>query len=157
VATTWGFDINHIYHGRERVDQGPLPAPFTEVEAKCAIRAMCAYNAPGPDGVGPGLYAAAWAAVKPVIMRFISAFHNEEVDLQHINRAPIVLIPKSRAAVTQSTFCPVSLQNCLVEILTKLLTSRLQQQIARLVDVDQTGCIKGRSISENFVVATELV
>jgi hypothetical protein len=157
VATTWGININHIYDGRERVDQGPLPAPITGVEARCAIRAMCTYNMPGPDGVGLGLYTTAWVAVKPVIMQFISAIHNEEVDLQHINRALIVLIPKSRAAVTQSAFCPVSLQNCLVEILTKLLTSRLQQQIARLVDVDQTGCIKGRSISENFVVATELV
>lgn len=42
-------------------------------------------------------------------------------------------------------------------ILTKLLTSRLQYQISKLVDVDQTGFIKGRSISENFVLATELV
>jgi len=82
VATTWGFDINRIYDGRERVEHGPLLAPFTEAEARCAVHAMCAYSAPGPDGVGPGLYAAAWTAVKPAIMRFISAFHNEEVDLQ---------------------------------------------------------------------------
>jgi predicted ribonuclease YlaK len=44
-----------------------------------------------------------------------------------------------------------------VKILTKLLTSRLQQQISKLVDVDQIGFIKGRSIPENFVLATELV
>lgn len=39
----------------------------------------------------------------------------------------------------------------------KLLTSRLQRQISRLVDADQTGFIRGRSISENFVLAMELV
>jgi hypothetical protein len=44
-----------------------------------------------------------------------------------------------------------------MKILTKLLMSRLQQQISALVDVDQTGFIEGRSISENFVMATELV
>jgi len=111
VATTWGFDINQIYDGREHVDQGPLLAPFTEVEARCAVRAMCAYSAPGPNGVGPGLYATAWTAVKPAIMRFINAFHNEEVYLQRINRALIVLIPKSQTVVTPSTFRLVSLQN----------------------------------------------
>lgn len=74
-----------------------------------------------------------------------------------VNRALIVLIPKSQAAATPSAFRPVSPQNCPVKILTKLLTSRLQQQIARLIDVDQTGFIKGRSITENFVLATELI
>jgi hypothetical protein len=39
----------------------------------------------------------------------------------------------------------------------KTLTSRLQLQIGGLVDVDQTGFLAGRSISENFVYATELV
>ena len=34
VATARGFDINHIYDGRERVEQGPLLLPFTEVEAR---------------------------------------------------------------------------------------------------------------------------
>jgi hypothetical protein len=33
----------------------------------------------------------------------------------------------------------------------------LQQQLPKLIDVDQTGFIKGRSILENFVYATELV
>lgn len=65
-------------------------------------------------------------------MRFLRAFHDEQVDLQRINRALIVLIPKTEAAATPSVFKPVSLQNCPVKILTKLLTSRLQQQISRL-------------------------
>jgi hypothetical protein len=33
----------------------------------------------------------------------------------------------------------------------------LQRDIPRLIDVDQTGFIKGRSISENFIYALELV
>lgn len=118
---------------------------------------MSADSAPGHDGVGPVFYAAAWTTAKPAIMRFLRAFHDKQVDLQRINRALIVLIPKTEAAATPSAFRPVSLQNCPIKILTKLLTSRLQQQISSLVDVDQTGFIRGRSISENFVLATELV
>jgi len=37
------------------------------------------------------------------------------------------------------------------------MTSRLQQQIQNLIDIDQTGFIRGQSISENFIYATELV
>lgn len=44
-----------------------------------------------------------------------------------------------------------------MKILTKQLTSQLQLQIARLIDPDQNGFTKGRSIVENFVLATELV
>src|SRR5687768_2857608 len=38
-----------------------------------------------------------------------------------------------------------------------MMTTRLQQQIQRLIDPDQTGFIKGRSISKNFIYALELV
>jgi hypothetical protein len=42
-------------------------------------------------------------------------------------------------------------------MLSKALTIRLQQQIGRLIDADQTGFLNGRSIAENFVFATKLV
>jgi hypothetical protein len=71
-------------------------------------------------------------------MEFLNAFHEGNVDLQRINRALIVLIPKTPAAITPSVFRPVSLQNCPIKIPTKLLTIHLQQQISKLVDVDQT-------------------
>lgn len=45
--------------------------------------------------------------------------------------------------MTPGAFRPISLQNCAVKILTKLLTTRLQQQINRLIHVDQTSFIKG--------------
>jgi hypothetical protein len=139
------------------VDHAPLLALFSEEEARCVARAMSPDSALGPDGIGPGFYAGAWTTTKPTIMRILRAFHDEQIDLQCINRALIVLIPKTEAAVTLSAFRPVSLQNCPVKILTKLPTSRLQQQISSLIDVDQTGFIRGRAISENFVLATVLV
>ena len=44
-----------------------------------------------------------------------------------------------------------------MKIIGKILTSRLQAHIPKLIDLDQTGFIKGRSISENFIYAMELV
>lgn len=56
-----------------------------------------------------------------------------------------------------SAFRPISLQNYNMKIVYKTLTSRLQGQIANIVDADQSGFIAGRSISENFVYATKMI
>ena len=69
----------------------------------------------------------------------------------------MVLLPKKPDACTVDAFRPICLQNCCVKILAKILTTRLQLQISKLVDLDQTGFIRGRSITENFVYAMELV
>jgi hypothetical protein len=94
---------------------------------------------------------------EPVVMKFLASFHNGTADLERINHAYIVLIPKTPDAVSPGAFRPISLQGCPVKIAGKILTSRLQKHVSSLVDMDQTGFIKGRSISENFVYATELV
>jgi hypothetical protein len=76
-------------------------------------------------------------------MAFLAGFHNKSIDLERINRAHIVLLPKHEGASTPTAFRPVSLQNCSVKIITKILTIRLQRQICTLIDLDQTGFIKG--------------
>ena len=51
----------------------------------------------------------------------------------------------------------ICLQNCSVKIAAKLLTTRLQKEIPGLIDKDQTGFLKGRTIAENFVYAAEML
>ncbi|WVZ65394.1 hypothetical protein U9M48_014768 [Paspalum notatum var. saurae] len=126
-------------------------------EIKGALCAMDKNSAPGPDGVGSAWYAAAWETVKEDLFSLFECFYRGDADLERVNRAHIVLLPKQPGASTPHAFRPISLQNCPVKIITKVLTTRLQRQIGNLIDMDQTGFMKGRSISENFVYATELV
>jgi hypothetical protein len=44
-----------------------------------------------------------------------------------------------------------------MKAITKVLTSRLQQNIHALVDADQTGFLSGRRISENIVYAADIL
>jgi hypothetical protein len=64
---------------------------------------------------------------------------------------------KKLGAAIADAFRPICLQNSCVKILAKILTTRLQEEMIAMIDIDQTGFLKGRSISENFVYATELV
>jgi len=59
--------------------------------------------------------------------------------------------------VDVDAFRPICLQNCALKVLTKVLTTRLQKEIPQLIDIHQTGFIKGRSITDTFIYALELV
>lgn len=152
----WGFDLDTIYQGRPRATSAQDVA-FSAEEALRAVRDMNSSSAPGPDGFGPSFYRAAWSTVQPQIMEFLSAFYHGTADLERINCSYMVLLPKKQGATAVSDFRPICMQNCSVKIAAKALTSRLQKEIVTLIDLDQTGFIKGRTISENFVFAAELV
>ncbi|XP_021317616.1 uncharacterized protein LOC110435860 [Sorghum bicolor] len=134
-----------------------LTAPFTESEVKKALLLMNRNSAPGLNGFRLAFYRAAWPLVKDQIMQFMVAFHSRSVSLDFINRSHMVLIPKKVGAVEVDAFRPICLQNCTMKILSKVLTSRLQDEIPRLIDIHQTGFIRGKSISDTFVHAMELV
>lgn len=55
-------------------------------------------SAPGPDGFGPAWYAAAWGEIKADIMAFLQAFFDGCIELARVNRAHIVLLPKTTGA-----------------------------------------------------------
>jgi hypothetical protein len=56
-------------------------------------------SSPGPDGFGPGFYSAAWGTVSTDIMALARAFHEGTAELDRLNRAYVVMIPKHAAAV----------------------------------------------------------
>lgn len=157
APSTWSFDLNALYAGQPRVQGDALLAPFTAQEARSTVRAMNRDSAPGPDGFGPSFFQVAWEAVEAKLMSFLSAFHGHAVQLERINRAYIVLLPKKENATTADSYRPICLQNFLPKLASKIMTSRLQRQITSLIGTDQTGFMRGRSISENFVYAVELV
>jgi hypothetical protein len=155
-SSSWSFDVNSLYHDQQQPSQR-LIAPFTEQETLAALKSMDRNSAPGPDGFGPSFYRAAWNSIKQEVMAFLSAFHAGQADLERINRSYMVLIPKKPGNVSVDGFRPICLQNCSIKILAKILTMRLQQEIGQLIDLHQTGFLMGRSISETFIFAAEVV
>jgi len=154
--STLMFDLQALYSGRATASAAQSDK-FTATEALTAVRSMNRCSAPGPDGFGTGFYAAAWQTIQSEVLAFLDGFHSEDIDLQRINRSYMVLLPKKPGAVAVDCFRPICLQNCSVKIAAKILTTRLQREIAELVALEQTGFVKGRSIAENFVHAAELV
>lgn len=111
----------------------------------------------GPDGFGPAFLKKFWHLTSPLLLAIANEFCNGSADLSRINQSYIVLLPKSVGVTKPEHFRPISLQNCPLKIICKALTNRLQPLIPCLVHPNQTGFIRGRSISENFVYAADLV
>jgi len=88
---------------------------------------------------------------KTKVMSFLSAFHQEDVQLERIYQLFMVLIPKRTGAVAEDTFLLICLQNCSIEILAKILTRGLQKQIGNLIELSQIGFLQGRSICETCI------
>jgi len=107
--TRWNFDVATLYPVTHAAALADLVAPFSEGEALNAVKSMNINSAPGPDGFGLAWYVTAWTAIKDDILSFLSSFYNGTVDLDRINRAYIVLLPKCQGATAPKDFRPVSL------------------------------------------------
>ncbi|KAJ1273852.1 hypothetical protein BS78_05G016600 [Paspalum vaginatum] len=116
-CSTWDFDINALYSEEPRASY-QLTRPFEEKEVLAAIKRMNRSSAP-----------AAWPTVRHEIMCLLEAFHNQNADLEKINRSYMVLLPKKPGANSVDSFRPICLQNCSVKIIAKVMTSRLQTEI----------------------------
>jgi hypothetical protein len=150
------FDLHHLYVSSPTPASG-LSSPFSEAELKQSVQQMNQLSAPGPDGFGPAFFRVAWQTVRGNLLAFADAFFHGVADLERLNRSHMVLLPKKQDAVEVDSFKPICLQNCALKIITKTLTNRLQLEIPKLIDIHQTGFVKGRSISDTFVYALELV
>ena len=106
---------------------------------------------------GPSFYKHFWSLLREDVALLFQDFHGGRLDLDVLNRALLVLLPKKEGARTADAFRPISLQNCPMKLFTKVMVNRLKPVIPLLIDADQTGFIHGRSIAENFVYATDLL
>lgn len=94
TTTHWNFNLAELYSCAPRAHAPPLLAPFTIAKAQAALRNMNKYNAPGPDGIGPSFYQKTWQFTSGRLMSFLEDFYHNRVELDRLNRAYMVLLPK---------------------------------------------------------------
>lgn len=134
-----------------------LCAVPTENEVKDTLWAMHLLKAPGPDGM-PGIFFTFYCSiVGPQVVRFVQDYFQNGVLLKAMNFTNLVLIPKSAGAATFANFRPISLCNVTYKIISKLLANRLRTVLDRLISPYQSAFIPGRSITENIVIAQEII
>jgi hypothetical protein len=114
-------------------------------------------KAQGADGFNGVFLKKCWNIIREDIYQLCFDFFNGTVDLQAINSSFITLVPKVNSPSTVNDFGPISLINCVMKIITKLLGDRLQSVIISLIHKNQYGFIKSRTIQDCVAWAFEYI
>ena len=74
-----------------------------------------------------------------------------------VNRTVLVLIPKTEQPTSFSMYRPISLCTVTYKTVIKIIANRLQELLPDLIGSHQTSFVPGRHITENIIVAQEII
>lgn len=134
------FDLLALIQPNSNLDE--LTAPFTHKEIDYVISEMPSDRAPGPDGFNGAFLKACWPIIKHDFYKLCSKFHDGKINLECLNYGYITLIPKTSSPESANDYRPITLLNCCLKLITKLLANRLQKVILTLVHKNQYGFLK---------------
>lgn len=108
----------------------------TREEIEVVIREANGDRAPGPDGFHAHFFKATWSIIGDEVTKAIPNFFQSGRLLREVNKAFIALIPKSQDACNIKDWRPISLCNCLYQILPQILANRLQAILPSLISLN---------------------
>lgn len=97
-------------------------------------------------GFTRGFFKALWPETKRGVLDSIGDFFNGKGSSKHIN-----------SNTKTFEFPPISCVNTIYKIVSKLLASRLAEVMPELVSLNQSAFVEGRLISDNILLAEELL
>lgn len=114
-------------------------------------------KSPGPYGFPGTFYKTYWNTVQGQLIDFVQECFRTRGMTKGVNNTFIVLLPKCQPAKNFNHFCLISLCNFSYKVVAKILVNRLKHLLPRIISPNQRAFVGGHWISENTVVAQELV
>ncbi|KAI0504038.1 hypothetical protein KFK09_014985 [Dendrobium nobile] len=125
----------------------------SDIEICDVIKDMNAEATAGPDGFTTKFFQSSWELVKEDVLHAVVDFFGGNPYPKFFSSANIVLIPKRDGANTWTDFRPISLCTFFNKLNSKILANRLSKILPKIISLNQTGFVKGRSISDNVLLA----
>ncbi|XP_031387323.1 uncharacterized protein LOC116200633 [Punica granatum] len=134
-----------------------LLSPIADAEIKEALFSMGNDKSPGPDGFTAFFFKHAWHIVQHDFTKAVQHFFSSGKLRREVNSTIIVLVPKKEKADCMKDFRPISCCNVVYKCITKVLANRLKEVLPDIISLNQTAFVQGRRISDNVLLAHELV
>ncbi|XP_060970043.1 uncharacterized protein LOC115713657 [Cannabis sativa] len=159
TSTSSNFDpvVSGIRPTITSVQNDSLLQQVTPEEIKKALFQMHPDKSPGPDGMTPGFYQKYWDVVGVDVISQVVDFFETCSFPAALNQTNIVLIPKKKHVTTMSDLTPISLCNVAYKVVSKVLANRLKIVLPNVISENQSAFISGRLISDNIMVAFEVM
>ncbi|KAJ9540805.1 hypothetical protein OSB04_027311 [Centaurea solstitialis] len=131
--------------------------PITDEEIRWAVFHIGNDKAPGPDGYTSKFFKSAWDIVGNDLQVAVHNFFYSGRMLKEINHTLLCFIPKVPNASRVTDFRPISCCNVLYKVISKVIAERMKPYLSQLIGPEQSAFIPGRRISDNILMAHELV
>ena len=134
-----------------------LIQPYTTEEVKRALFQMHPSKSPGLDGMSPFFFQKYWHVVGGDVTNVVLSVLHSGHFLKKMNYTHIVLIPRKNELQYMSAFCPISLENVISRIVSKVLANRLKVILPNVMSDAQSVFVPGRQITDNTTVTFEVL
>jgi len=98
-----------------------------------------------------------WHVMKGDIMTFMDNFHRFDILNKGAKASFITVTSKCNDPQGLGDFRPISLVRCMYKVITKLLASRLQKALHKVIDQRQSAFLSGRNILHSVLIANEVM
>ena len=150
-APSEGRTLNFETLGFHHLNLDDQDLHFSAEEVWTAIKALPSDRAPGPDGFTGAFYKASWPVIRDELMEAVHAFElGNTRNMNRLNNALIVLLPKKVGANCPSDFRPITMIHSFAKLISKLLSLRLAPRLDEMVSSNQNAFIRSRSIHDNY-------
>ncbi|XP_042495070.1 uncharacterized protein LOC122074306 [Macadamia integrifolia] len=139
-----------------REDSSILEAIPAKEEIKKVVWGLDPDSSPGPDGFPGAFFIQCWEIVGDDFCGAVIAFFRGGKLPNGVNNSFVTLIPKVEGAISLDKFRPICMANFFCKVLSKIMAERLSCLLPRLVSDEQGAFQKGKIISSNIGLASEL-
>ena len=131
---------------------------LTDVECLESLKTMASNKSPGTDGLPAEFYKVFLDYVKPFLLNALNcSFTNEHLSITQ-RRGLITLVPKkNKPANLLKNWRPITLLNCDYKIAAKSIANRIKKVLPKIINNDQTGFLKNRTIGENIRLIDSII
>ena len=129
----------------------------SDAEIKNALFSIHSNKAPGPDGFNAFFFKETWTITGQLVTQAVKEFFITGELLKESNATLIALIPKIPNPSRMGEFRPISCCNTIYKCISKIISKQIQMVLPLLIDHAQSAFIKGRHISDNILLAQDLM
>ncbi|XP_026428240.1 uncharacterized protein LOC113324120 [Papaver somniferum] len=149
--------LNVIHSTITDSDQEMLDVIPDPEEIKNIVFEMDPDSSPGLDSYSGIFYRTCWEIIHEDLIAAIQFCWRRRFIPEGLNSNFLVLLPKCQGAKKANQFRLIGLSNILFRIFTKIITTRMNTLMVKLISPQQAAYVKGRSIHENVLLASEMI
>ena len=131
---------------------------LTDVECLESLKTMASNKSPDTDGFPAEFYRVFWDYVKPFLLNALNcSYTNGHLSIMQ-RKGLIALVPKkNKPANLLKNWRPITLLNCDYKITAKSMANRIKKVLLKIINNDQTGFLKNRTIGENIMLTDSII